>query len=70
MRQILSSITRLKVSNYLTTDKALRHRIAEFANIYNASWLRECYGHKTLNQVRAEQKPLVSEAATEFKLAA
>jgi len=39
-------------------------------DFYSASWLRERHGHKTPNQIRAEQKALASEAATEFKLAA
>ena len=55
---------------YFTTVEALRKGLAEFADLYNASWLRERHGHKTPNQIRAEQKPLASEAATEFKLAA
>ena len=49
---------------------ALRWGLAEFADLYNASWLRERHGHKTPNQIRAEQKALASEATTEFKLAA
>ena len=45
-------------------------KLAEFADLYNASWFGERHGHKTPNQIRAEQKALASEAATEFKLAA
>ncbi len=52
------------------TVEALRKALVEFAALYNASWLRERHGHKTPNQIRAEQKALASEAATEFKLAA
>ena len=55
---------------YFPTIEAHRKGLAEFADLYNASWLRERYGHKTPNQIRAEQKALASEAATEFKLAA
>ena len=55
---------------YFTTVEALRKGLAEFADLYNASWLRERHGHKTPNQIRAEQKALASEAATEFRLAA
>jgi hypothetical protein len=35
-----------------------------------ANGLRQRHGHKTPNQIRAEQKALAVEAATEFKLAA
>ena len=55
---------------YFPTVEALRKGLAEFADLYNASWLRERHGHKTPNQIRAEQTALASEAATEFKLAA
>ena len=55
---------------YVPTVEALSKALAEFAALYNASWLRERHGHKTPNQIRAEQKALASEAATEFKLAA
>ena len=55
---------------YFPTVEALRKSLAEFADLYNASWLRERYGHKTPNQIRAEPKALASEAATECKLAA
>jgi len=48
----------------------LRMWLAEIADLYNASWLRERHGHKTPNQIRAKQSALASEAATEFKLAA
>ncbi len=55
---------------YFPTIEALRKGLTEFADLYNASWLRERHGHKTPNQVRAEQKALASKAATEFKFAA
>ena len=55
---------------HFPTIEALRHALAEFAALYNASWLRERHGHKTPNQIRTEQKALASKAATEFKLAA
>ena len=55
---------------YFPTVEALRQGLAEFADLYNASWLRERHGHKTPNQIRAEQKALASKAATKFKLAA
>ena len=55
---------------YFPTVEALRKGLAEFADLHNASWLRERHGHKTPNQIRAEHKALASEAATEFKLAA
>ena len=38
--------------------------------IYNASWLRERHGHRTPDQIRAQQTALETEAATGFKLAA
>ena len=55
---------------YFPTVEALRKERAEFADLCNAWWLRERHGHKTPNQIRAEQTALASEAATEFKLAA
>ena len=44
--------------------------LAKFADLYNASWLRERHGHKTPNQIGAEQKALACEAAKEFRLVA
>jgi hypothetical protein len=41
-----------------------------FAAEYNASWLRERHGYKTPNQIRAEQKALETDSATEVKMAA
>ena len=55
---------------HFPTVEALRKGLAEFAVLYNASWLRERHGHKTPNQIRAEQKALATEAATELKLPA
>lgn len=55
---------------YFSSVEDLRKALAEFAALYNASWLRERHGHKTTAQIRAEQKALASEATTEFKLAA
>jgi len=55
---------------YFPTIEALRKGLAEFAELYNSSWLRERHGHKTPNQIRAEQKTLASDVVTEFKLAA
>jgi len=55
---------------YFPTVEALRKERAEFADLYNAWWLRERHWHKTPNQIRAEQTALASEAATEFTLAA
>ncbi|MEI6537238.1 MAG: integrase core domain-containing protein [Verrucomicrobiaceae bacterium] len=55
---------------YFPTIEALRKGLAEFADLYNASWLRERHEHKTPNQIRAEQKALATEAATELKLPA
>lgn len=55
---------------HFPTIEALRKGLAEFADLYNASWLSERDEHKTPNQVKPEQKALASEVATEFKLAA
>jgi len=44
--------------------------LADFAELYNASWLRERHGRKTPNQIQAEQKVLATGAATEFSLGA
>jgi hypothetical protein len=55
---------------HFATVEELRLALAEFVALYNAAWLRQRHGHKTPNQVRAEQKALAVEAATEFKLAA
>lgn len=55
---------------HFATVEDLRRALAEFAALYNATWLRERHGHKTPNQIRAEQIGLATEAATEFRLAA
>lgn len=49
---------------------ALRRGLAEFADLYNASWLRERHGNKTPNHIRAEHKAYASDAATVFKMTA
>lgn len=54
---------------HFTTVEELRLALAEFAALYNATWLRERHGHKTPDQIRAEQLGLETEAAT-VKLAA
>lgn len=55
---------------HFATVEELRQALAAFAAKYNASWLRQRHGYKTPNQIRAEQKALETEAATEFKMAA
>ena len=59
----------LWVRHFVTVEQ-LRQALASFAALYNASWLRERHGHKTPDQIRAEQKALETKAATRFKLAA
>lgn len=54
---------------HFATVEELRLALAEFAALYNATWLRERHGHKTPNQIRANQFGLETEAAT-GKLAA
>jgi putative transposase len=54
---------------HFATLEDLRLALAEFATLYNASWLRERHGHKTPDQIRAEQVGLETEAAT-VKMAA
>lgn len=49
---------------HFATVEELRLALAEFATLYNASWLRERHGHKTPNQIRAEQIGIATEAAT------
>ena len=51
------------------TIEELRLALAEFAALYNATWLRERHGNKTPDQIRADQLGLETEAAT-VKLAA
>lgn len=55
---------------HFATVEELRLALAEFAALYNASWLRERHGHKTPDQIRAEQLGLATEAATGFEMAA
>ena len=55
---------------HLATVEELRRALAAFAVEYNASWLRERHAYKTPNQIRAEQKALETDAATEIKMAA
>ena len=54
---------------HFATVEELRLALAEFAALYNATWLRERHGHKTPDQIRAAQLGLETEAAT-VKLAA
>lgn len=58
----------LWVRRFATVEE-LRLALTEFAVLYNATWLRERHGHKTPDQIRAEQLGLETEAAT-VKLAA
>jgi transposase InsO family protein len=46
------------------TIEDLRLALAEFAAPYNATWLRERRGHKTPDQIPANQPGLETEAAT------
>ena len=55
---------------HFATVEELRLALAGFATLYNASWLRERHGHRTPDQIRAEQIGLETEAATGIKLAA
>ena len=59
----------LWVHSFATVED-LRLALAEFATLYTANWPRARHGHKTPNQIRAEQFGLETEAATGFKLAA
>jgi hypothetical protein len=54
---------------HFATVEELRLALAEFAALYNANWLRERHGHKTPDQIQAEQRGLETDAAT-VKLAA
>lgn len=49
---------------HVATVEEFRLALAEFAALYNASWLRERHGHRTPDQIRAEQRTLETEAAT------
>lgn len=55
---------------HFTTVEELRLALTGFAALYNATWLRERHGHRTPDQIRAEQLGLETEAATGSKLAA
>jgi transposase InsO family protein len=55
---------------HFATLEELRQALAAFATLYNATWLRARHGHKTPDQIRAEQLGLAPEAATGLKLAA
>ena len=55
--------------SFRSTRIARHSRGAEFAALYNATWLRERHGNKTPDQIRADQLGLETEAAT-VKLAA
>lgn len=55
---------------HFATVEDLRLALAEFATLYNATWLRERHGHKTPDQIRAEQLGLAPEAAAGFRSAA
>jgi transposase InsO family protein len=59
----------LWVRHFATVDE-LRQALAAFAERYNASWLRQRHGHKTPNQIRAQQKALETQAAMGVKMAA
>ena len=55
---------------HFATVENLRQALAEFATLYNATWLRARHGHRTPDQIRAEQLGLEPEAATGLMLAA
>ena len=55
---------------HFDTVEDLRQALAAFATLYNATWLRARHGHRTPDQIRAEQLGLAPEAATGLKLAA
>jgi hypothetical protein len=55
---------------HFATVEELRQALAAFTAKNNASWIRQRHGYRTPDQIRAEQKALETEAATEFKLAA
>ena len=52
------------------TVEELRLGLATFATQYNDAWLRQRHGHKTPNQIRAEQRGLAADVATGLKMAA
>lgn len=55
---------------HFATVEELRQALADFAALYNATWLRQRHRHKTPDQIRAEQLGLASEPATEHRMAA
>jgi putative transposase len=55
---------------HFATIEDLRQGLAAFATLYNATWLRARHGHRTPDQIRAEQLGLAPEAATGLKSAA
>lgn len=54
---------------HFATVEQLRLALAGFAALHNASWLPERHGHRTPDQIRAEQTALETEAATEVRSA-
>ena len=52
------------------TVEELRLGLATFAAHYNNEWLRQRHGHKTPNQIRAEQRGLAADVATGLKMEA
>ena len=59
----------LRVRHFSTVEE-LRNALTEIAALYNATWLRQRHGHRTPDQIRADQLGIASEAATEQKMAA
>jgi hypothetical protein len=59
----------LRVRHFATVEE-LRQALAAFAARYNASGFRERHGYKTPDQIRAEQKPLETDAAKWFTIGA
>jgi len=55
---------------FFATVEELRLGLATFATQYNDAWLRQRHGHKTPNQIRAEQRGLAAHVATGLKMAA
>jgi transposase InsO family protein len=62
-RAIRTLKQRLRWVRYFEKVEDLRHALAAVAARGNASWLRQRHGHKTLDQIRAEQKALEPDAA-------
>ena len=55
---------------FFTTVEELRLGLATFAAQYNNASFRQHFGHKTPNQIRAEQRGLAINVATGLKMAA